>query len=105
MSYCIRTLAIEPVAPVGYCLILVHCGCTRGCPNLRQVQYPVPPTEAATAGMAFRTHRAGLGLPKRDAAARLGITREQLEALERGLARCDWARARAALRFQQRAEA
>jgi hypothetical protein len=102
-----RSLKLEPVEPTGHAIMLVRCPCggMPGCPGLRQVLYQIPPADTAAAGMAFRVHRVNLGLPKTLAAVRLGITREDLDALERGLARCDWARARAALRFQERAEA
>lgn len=99
-------ITIEAVEPVGYSIALVICFCgSARCRGLRQVRYPVPPTEASTAGMAFRTHRVSLGLPKSLAADRLGISVEQLEELERGLARCDWSRARAALVWRARAAA
>jgi DNA-binding XRE family transcriptional regulator len=104
MSY--ASLRVEPVPPIGVLNTLVICPCGSViCPATRQVQRPIPEATAAVAGMKFRMHRVELGLPKSDAARRLGVTRGTLEALERGLARCDWAAARAALLWRARAEA
>jgi DNA-binding XRE family transcriptional regulator len=104
----LTTLKLEPVAPSGQTTVLVLCPCGgrfAGCPGMRTVQLPIPPAEAATAGMQFRQHRFALGLPKAVAANRLGISYEQLVELERGASRCDWVAARAALVWKGRAEA
>lgn len=104
----LASLRLEPVEPVGEATILVPCPCGGrglGCPGMMRAIHKIPPAETASAGMQLRTYRVSLGLPKALAAERLGITRDQLVELERGLARCEWSRARDALVYRMRAEA
>ena len=67
MTYAASLLCLSPVEPSSYVHAIKLCPCggrNRGCTGWTNIMLPVPPLEARTAGMAFRTHRVALGLDR-----------------------------------------